>query len=61
MNVNEFYRNYLDIPTPYVHQIKMWEMVEKGKYPLLLKAPTGSGKTEAAIAPFLAQFVEDRF
>ena len=61
MNINEFYQNYLDIATPYVHQIKMWEMVEKGRYPLLLKAPTGSGKTEAAIAPFLAQFVEDRF
>ncbi|RLE07542.1 hypothetical protein DRJ00_07950 [Candidatus Aerophobetes bacterium] len=61
MNVNEFYRNYLDIPTPYVHQVKTWEIIEKGRHLLLLKAPTGSGKTEAAIAPFLAQFVEDRF
>ncbi|MFQ6052155.1 MAG: hypothetical protein ACE5K4_10745 [Candidatus Hydrothermarchaeota archaeon] len=30
----------------------MWEKVKKGKYPILLKAPTGSGKTEAPLALF---------
>lgn len=61
MDINSFYKNYLNIAAPYEHQIKMWEMIEKGRYPILLKAPTGSGKTEAVIAPFLAQFLENRF
>lgn len=60
MDVNDFYKNYLGITTPYTHQIKIWEIIEEGKYPILLKAPTGSGKTEAVIAPFLAQFIQNK-
>lgn len=33
----------------------------KGNFPLLLKAPTGSGKTEAVLAPFLSQFLNNDF
>jgi len=61
MNINNFYKNCLSIVTPHKHQIKMWEVIEKGRYPILLKAPTGSGKTEAVIAPFLAQFMKNKF
>jgi CRISPR-associated endonuclease/helicase Cas3 len=61
MSINDFYKNYLDISTPYMHQVKIWEIIKKGKYPILLKAPTGSGKTEAVIAPFLAQFTKNKF
>ncbi|MEA1964248.1 MAG: CRISPR-associated helicase Cas3' [Candidatus Aerophobetes bacterium] len=61
MGINNFYKSYLSIATPHKHQIKMWEMIKKNKYPIFLKASTGSGKTEAVIAPFLAQFVKDKF
>jgi len=61
MNISDFYKNYLGITTPYTHQIKIWETIKKGKYPIFLRAPTGSGKTEAVIAPFLSQFIENKF
>jgi len=61
MNISDFYKNYLGITTPYRHQIRIWETIKKGKYPIFLRAPTGSGKTEAVIAPFLAQFIENKF
>ena len=56
-----FYRRYFDIDSPFKHQMSIWESIHTMKYPLLLKAPTGSGKTEAVIAPFLAQFIENNF
>lgn len=34
----------------------MWEKIQAIRFPLLFKAPTGSGKTEAVVAPFLLQF-----
>lgn len=57
MNIDTFYKSYLDNATPYKHQTQLWEIIEKGTYPILLKVPKGSGKTEAVIAPFLSQFV----
>ena len=38
---------------PYPHQIKTFEYLSRGK-PVLLVAPTGSGKSEAVFVPFLA-------
>ena len=61
MNISDFYKNYLGITTPHTYQIRVWETIKKGKYPILLRAPTGSGKTEAVIAPFLAQFIQNKF
>lgn len=30
-------------------------------FPILIKAPAGSGKTEAVLAPFLHQFIDNKF
>ncbi len=59
--IEEFYRRYLGISHPYSHQKEMWNRIIEGKFPLIVKAPTGSGKTEGVIAPFLYQFVENDF
>lgn len=56
-----FYKSYFGIEFPFEHQIKMWKEIKHKKFPILLKAPTGSGKTEAVIAPFLVQFIENNF
>lgn len=61
MECNEFYRKYLGISEPYSHQKQTWESFESGNFPLLIKAPTGSGKTEAVVAPFLSQFLNNKF
>ncbi|MCD6318589.1 CRISPR-associated helicase Cas3' [Candidatus Aerophobetes bacterium] len=61
VSISNFYKNYFDISVPYTHQIQVWKTIEKGKYPILLKAPTGSGKTEAVVSPFLSQFIENKF
>lgn len=61
MNFKEFYRNFLKISEPYQHQEQTWDLVDKLKFPLLIKAPTGSGKTEAVVAPFLNQFINKNF
>lgn len=61
MEANEFYDKILRIPIPYAHQIKVWEKLKNNQFPLLLRAPTGSGKTEAVLAPFLNQFIEREF
>jgi len=64
VEVGHFYRTHLNIKEPYPYQIEVWnkskEYLSKG-LPLLIKAPTGSGKTEAVLAPFLRQFVEGEF
>lgn len=57
----EFYKKYFNIDTPFDHQINLWERIHAIDFPLLLKAPTGSGKTEAVLAPFLSQFVNNKF
>ena len=59
--IKEFYNQYLKIENPFSHQIELWERIEERKFPILLKAPTGSGKTEAVLAPFLKQFMENKF
>jgi len=59
--VYEFYKSYLEVENPYEHQVKAWEKLIGGDTPLLLRAPTGSGKTEAVVAPFLYQFVKNDF
>lgn len=58
----KFYTNFLKISdSPFDHQLKVWQIFYENKFPILLKAPTGSGKTEAIIAPFLNQFFEKKF
>ncbi|MCD6456903.1 MAG: CRISPR-associated helicase Cas3' [Methanophagales archaeon] len=59
--IEEFYRGYLGISDPYSHQKEMWNKIIERNFPLIVKAPTGSGKTEGVIAPFLYQFVENKF
>lgn len=61
MKVDNFYKKYLDIDTIYEHQLNSWAKVSDTKFPLLLKAPTGSGKTESILAPFLSQFIDNNF
>jgi len=46
---------------PYQFQSNTEKILRENKYPVLVKAPTGSGKTEAVLAPFFAQFLERRF
>ena len=43
---------------PYLHQEKALEALQSGKA-IILRAPTGSGKTEAVLAPFLAMQGKD--
>ena len=60
IKAEQFYKEYLHID-PYEYQLKMWEYIKVyERSPLLLKAPTGSGKTEAVLAPFLSQFIDNK-
>lgn len=61
MDVKKFYKTYFSIEEPFNHQIQMWNSIRRMNLPLLVCAPTGSGKTEGAIAPFLAQFDDNSF
>ncbi|MGC8979298.1 CRISPR-associated helicase Cas3' [Caldisericum sp.] len=61
IKADEFYKKYFNVDSPYEHQISSWEQINALKFPLLLKAPTGSGKTEAVLAPFLSQFTDNKF
>lgn len=61
IKAEEFYKKYLNVDSPYEHQVRGWEQINALNFPLLLKAPTGSGKTEAVIAPFLSQFINNKF
>jgi len=56
-----FYRNYFGIDSPFKYQHQVWDLIHNSELPILLRAPTGSGKTEAVLAPFLAQFLEKKF
>ncbi len=57
----EFYEKIFNITSPFEHQLKLWYSIQSERFPLLLKAPTGSGKTEAILAPFLSQFIDNHF
>jgi len=46
---------------PYPFQKEVFENLNNQRYPLLIKAPTGSGKTEGILASFLTQFLENKF
>ncbi len=59
--VKHFYKSIYGIEFPYEHQRLIWERLHSMTFPLLLKAPTGSGKTEAVLAPFLSQFIDNNF
>ncbi len=61
MDIKEFYKSFFYIANPFEHQVKMWDCIRGMHMPLLIRAPTGSGKTEGVIAPFLEQFVENKF
>lgn len=46
-------------PRPF--QMEVWEKLQSYRLPQVLIAPTGSGKTEAVVFPFLFQFVSGNF
>jgi CRISPR-associated endonuclease/helicase Cas3 len=54
------FRNFFEFE-PYQFQLEVGEKILEGKFPLLIKAPTGSGKTEAVLFPFLNQFIDNKF
>jgi len=61
IEIDRIYKNYFGIDQPYSHQKEIWNAALDYKFPLIVKAPTGSGKTEGIIAPFLYQFVKNDF
>jgi CRISPR-associated endonuclease/helicase Cas3 len=46
---------------PYPYQKEVEKEIFNNNFPLLIKSPTGSGKTEAVIFPFLSQFLQNKF
>jgi len=62
MDAVTFYMRIMGIEQPYAHQRALFEVLTAGTPPAtVLRAPCGSGKTEAAVAPFLHQFVTQDF
>lgn len=61
MDVIDVYKKYFGIDNPYPHQVDLFKKLSSGVFPIILKAPTGSGKTEAVLAPFLHQFLKNDF
>ncbi len=51
MRINAVYRKVIG-RSPARHQEQTWEFLSRGQ-PVVLRAPTGSGKTEAIVLPFL--------
>lgn len=62
IDVADFYSRYLGIRKPHSFQEDLFEtLLENQRFPVLLRAPCGSGKTEALAAPFLYQWVKKDF
>lgn len=61
IKAEQFYEQFFSIDLPFEHQREVWDHIRNIDLPLLLKAPTGSGKTEAVLAPFLSQFIDNNF
>ncbi|HXK70688.1 MAG TPA: DEAD/DEAH box helicase [Caldisericia bacterium] len=61
IELKSFYKEVLNINEPHSRQIELWNAFKENRFPIIIKAPTGSGKTEAIIAPFLYQFLEKDF
>ncbi len=61
MECRKFYKAFFSIENFYLHQVRACEIININRFSELLKAPTGSGKTEAVVAPFLAQFIDNEF
>lgn len=61
MHAAEAYQRLFGIERPYAHQIRLFEAAHGHAFPLLLRAPCGTGKTEAVVAPWLAQFLDRDF
>ena len=59
--MKDFYKRNFLIEKPYEFQEEIWRKMKDNIYPLIVKAPTGSGKTEAVLAPFLHQFLINKF
>jgi CRISPR-associated endonuclease/helicase Cas3 len=59
-NYEEIFKEFFGF-VPYKFQIQVGERILEGKFPLLIKAPTGAGKTEAVLFPFLNQFIDNKF
>ncbi len=55
MGFEEFFKELMG-EEPYSHQREAFRRLREGEGPWLLRAPTGSGKTEAAVLPWLWQF-----
>jgi len=55
------YKQLFDFGEPYEHQTRLFEACRDQAFPLLLRAPCGTGKTEAAVAAWLAQLLDHDF
>ena len=59
--ISAVYSKILEIDSPYDFQQDLFECILNNNFPIIMKAPTGSGKTEAVLAPFLYQFMINEF
>jgi CRISPR-associated endonuclease/helicase Cas3 len=58
--ITNWFKKICGFETVYSHQIEIAKALKSEKS-ILLRAPTGSGKTEAVLIPFLVQFLENNF